>query len=104
MKVEHIYEFSELDKELLKNPLPHDPCHNCPDISYCCGCPEGSEYVHQIKPYKDAGIYDIASKIRYILDMQSEIESHEKEIIRLQAEFEKAKNSLPPQVLELLHF
>lgn len=65
---------------MLKNiRIPPNPCAKCYDGKHgaCCGCLLGRKYDEEVKPYKDAGIYEIAFKVLEasdILKQQKELE------------------------------
>ena len=80
-------EFTESDKQLLNKIIPHDPCTTCSlrisvdDVfESCCGCSEETEYQRKVKPYKDAGIFEIACALRKIYTLRHTIESAKIEI------------------------
>ena len=90
MKTVQILEDEDL--VLLRKVIPADPCKGCPDVMGCCGCNEGKRYSEEVKPYKDAGIYEIAKTIRTIADKTELLSKTHKEIDSLKA-------SLPAEVL-----
>lgn len=79
--------FTDEDIELLKTPLPKDPCTTCGIEIVCCGCPKGSEYGEIIRPYKQAGIYELACKLKTREYRLKEIKACEKEIEEIEKEF-----------------
>lgn len=83
MKIIQTVEFTDEDRELLKQLLPKDPCNGCNLVVGCCGCPEGYDYAEKVRPYKDANIYDIALGIRKIHDIKQNMKLEEDEIKNL---------------------
>lgn len=83
MKIIQTVEFTDEDRELLKQLLPKDPCNGCILGVGCCGCPEGYDYAEKVRPYKDANIYDIALGIRKIHDIKQNMKLEEDEIKNL---------------------
>lgn len=65
--------FTEESLELLKTPLPKNPCATCNMGVACCGCPDGRMYHEKVEPYKKLGVYDIACDLRDIAKRQKEI-------------------------------
>lgn len=47
MRIIQTVEFTDEDKELLKQLLPKDPCNGCSNTLGCCGCPEGYNYAEK---------------------------------------------------------
>lgn len=93
MEIIKNYKLSENDIELLKNILPDNPCCDCYIGSACCGCPEGGKYERQVKPYKEAGIYEIALNIKKSRMIKRIIKAREEEL-------EALINSIPQEVRE----
>ncbi len=60
MKKTQTITYTQDDYDLLKKPLPPNPCDTCGAGYECCGCPKGYEHKEKIQPYKDSDIYDIA--------------------------------------------
>lgn len=83
MKIIQTVEFTDEDRQLLKQLLPKDPCNGCNLGVGCCGCPEGYDYAEKVRPYKDANIYDIALDIRKIHDIKQNMKLEEDEIKNL---------------------
>lgn len=88
------YEFTEEDKKLLATPLPDHPCEGCIDSIGCCGCSKGRAYTEAIKPYKEAGIYDIAVKLKELETLQSKRKALQIEIEKKEKEVAKIKEAL----------
>lgn len=65
--------FTEESLELLKTPLPKNPCATCNMGVACCGYPDGRMYHKEVEPYKKLGVYDIACDLRDIAKRQKEI-------------------------------
>lgn len=82
--------------ELLKAPLPKNPCSTCSMGAACCGCPDGREYLERIKSYKELNVYDIACQLRDIAEI-------EKEIRKKQNEIDNIKNNLPEEVKDAFY-
>lgn len=83
--------------ELLKKPLPKNPCSTCNMGVACCGCPEGREYLDRVEPYKELGVYDIACELRDIASMEKEIKEKQKEVADMKAKLpEKVRNTFYP--------
>lgn len=102
MKVTQVYEFSDADLKLLQETLPDNPCDDCPDRHYCCGCPKQSKYVEQIKPYKYAGVYDIACSIKEYRKINSRIKHYQREIINLKSKLTSIEDKTPQDIKNLL--
>lgn len=68
------YVFEPGDKELIRTPLPEDPCIKC-DLRWggCCGCPDGEAYNKALKPYKDRHILDLAKNYTEYLQLTNKI-------------------------------
>lgn len=59
--------FEESDYELLKKGLPADPCTSCGQTRHgCCGCKKAFDYEKEAKEFKEAGVYELALKIRML--------------------------------------
>ena len=82
--------------ELLKTPLPKNPCSTCGMGIACCGCPKGREYDKRVKPYKELGVYDIALSLRHIADLEREIKEKQNEV-------DDIKNNLPEEVKDAFY-
>ncbi len=76
MKETIVREYTEEDRELLKNIIPANPCTKCPDnISIgCCGCYKSQDYNKTIQPYKKAGIYTTALLLRERFELNKKID------------------------------
>lgn len=80
--------FTRNDIDMLKNiRIPPNPCTGCYDGKHgaCCGCLLGRKYDEEVKPYKDAGIYEIALKVleaSNILKQQKELERKRLALLR----------------------
>lgn len=88
MKVVTTLEYTQEDKVMLRKPLPPNPCDTCAAGAECCGCPDGRKYAEAVKPYKDAGIYDIARKMEKMREM-------EKQARAIVSEYQKMNDELP---------
>lgn len=90
-------DFEKGDLDLLKRPLPQNPCSNCQSRldGSCCGCPESREYEALVKPYRDAGVYDLASKMKQIKALI--IESN-----RIAGLYTALTKDLPDEIREIL--
>lgn len=86
-----VYEFDERDKVLLNIPLPHNPCDDGYCGPECCGCPDARKYAELVKPYRDAGIYEIARNIEKIKAINEQVRKLEKEL-------NKANEGIPTEV------
>lgn len=96
MKKEIIYHITDEDKELLKKPLPINPCNNrCPDRHSCCGCPKLTEYDKTIKAYQDADIYVWALTIGSVNEVEEKIKE-------LEEEKKQLISKLPKEIVELV--
>ena len=80
---------TEKGLELLKEPLPENPCSTCSMGVACCGCPDGRLYLEQTKRYKQLGVYDIACELRDIASMEKEIKEKKKEVADMKAKLPK---------------
>ena len=80
---------TEKGLELLKKPLPENPCSTCSMGVACCGCLDGRLYLEQTKRYKQLGVYDIACKLRDIASMEKEIKEKKKEVADMKAKLPK---------------
>lgn len=85
MKTEVIQIFDENDKNLLKVPLPDNPCNGCRMVADCCGCPSANAYREAIQPYKDANIFEIAQKLKRRNELHEKIFQYNKELEELNA-------------------
>ena len=83
------YSFDSEDIELLKKPIPNDPCNKCSDRVGCCGCNEHDIYREAIKPYKDRNIFEIANKLRTRNKIKQSIEESYSKISDINKELEK---------------
>ena len=89
MRVEILFDKSDL--KMLSKPIPDNPCSTCRESFACGGCPEAHAYEEEIKPYKDAGIFDYAVKLKNI--------SHtDKQIRELRNQLESDLNTLPEEL------
>jgi len=68
------------DYELLKTPVPEDPCIHCPNHYGCCGCPKSRERDEIIKPLKQAGVFEVQQKVQEVKELQQELKYIEKTI------------------------
>lgn len=82
---------TEKGLELLKKPLPENPCSTCGMGVACCGCHHGRMYLEQVEPYKKLGVYDIACELRRITEIKRKMEE-------MQNELDNIKNNLPKKV------
>ena len=91
MKKIETYEFDERDLELLKMPLPINPCiTKCHGgMVGCCGCPEVFKYEKDIKEYKEKNIFDIAQEIQKARDNIEKVKELKKQITVLEKETEE---------------
>lgn len=90
------YTLESGDLELLQSkPIPKNPCQNCDSSYACCGCPEYSRYLANLKVYEEKGMLGVAKLIEEILNIESQIES-------LQKTVSIAKSTLPKEVVNLL--
>lgn len=71
--------------ELLKKPLPENPCSACNMGVACRGCPEGRVYLDRVEPYKELGVYDIACELRHITKIEKEMEEKQNELATIKA-------------------
>jgi len=85
MKIVETYEFDERDLELLRMPLPKNPCeiHCNGGMIGCCGCSEIFEYEKVVEEYKERGIYNIALEIQKVRDNMEKVCELMKEITSL---------------------
>ena len=88
------YEFTEMDLELLKKPLPDAPCQKCKDSDFCCGCSKYEYYKNISHLYEDNGVYDFAYTLRAMNSLLQQI-------IQLQEKYEEYEKELPSEVREL---
>lgn len=91
MKKIETYEFDKRDLELLKMPLPINPCiTKCHGgMIGCCGCSEVFEYEKKIKEYKDRNIYSVAQEIQKARDNVEKVRELKKDISVLEKETEE---------------
>ncbi len=70
-----VKQYSDQDKELLRKELPDNPCNKCSYVERisCTGCYLKSDYDSAVAPYKDAGIYDEALKVKEKTKLKREI-------------------------------
>ena len=101
MKKVEIIEYTQEDYELLKKPLPNDPCSTCRAGYECCGCPEEREYASKVKPYKDAGIYEVAVLLNRRKININKMEELTKEIAKIDNDLFGEKFSLDKNKLKL---
>lgn len=80
---------TEKGLELLKKPLPKNPCSTCDMGVACCGCLDGIMYLKKAESYKQLGVYDIACELRDIASMEKEIKEKQKEIADMKAKLPK---------------
>ena len=81
--------FTDKDKEMLKQPLPDNPCLRpiCHGLaSSCCGCENYYKYHKTIKLYEDLGLLKIASYYKRVTNILKEIKRYEKELKSLTKE------------------
>lgn len=50
--------------------IPDSPCAKCDAGWACCGCPAGMAYNEDMKPYKEAGIMNIAIQLKGAYNLQ----------------------------------
>lgn len=87
-------DFTEEDLELLKKPLPANPCDCCHVTIACrdtipCPCENRREYKNAVRPYRDAGIYKYAEMLRQRDAVKKNIAALNKELDRLNGEILK---------------
>lgn len=87
--------FTTEDLELLKTPLPYNPCLTCGVGAACCGCPEGREHLEKVKRYKELNIYDIACNLAKIKTLENEIKEKKQEIVDIE-------KNIPEEVLNAI--
>lgn len=69
MKKRVIYEYTEEDIKILRNPcIPKNPCEKCHNGFACLGCEDGRKYLKVIDEYRSAGILEEASIVSKILE------------------------------------
>lgn len=71
--MEYIKYYTEEDKKLLETILPDNPCVSCGMGIACCVCSKGREYDKTIIPYKNAGVYETALKLKSIVNIKNKI-------------------------------
>lgn len=77
--------YTKEEIELLKKPLPKDPCFGC-HSAFCGDCHEQEHYEEKIKPYVEKGLFDIASRIFLIKDFEEKIEQEKRELNHMKSE------------------
>lgn len=80
--------FTKESLDLLKKPLPKNPCSTC-NGSACWCCHDGRIYLEKAEPYKNLNVYDIACELRDIASIEKEIEEKQKEIADMKAKLPK---------------
>lgn len=50
--------------------IPDSPCAKCDMGMACCGCPADTAYREDMKPYKEAGIMNIAIQLKRAYNLQ----------------------------------
>ena len=86
MKKRVIYEYTEEDIKILRNPcIPKNPCEKCHNGFACLGCEDGRKYLKVIDEYRSAGILEEASIVSKILEKQQQIQLMEHDIASLKA-------------------
>lgn len=89
------YEFTEKELQLLSKPIPDSPCKSCRDAEVCCGCQEYEKYKTILTEYEDCGVYPFAFDMSSMRDIQKQIQT-------LQEQYEKLRNGLPEQLLNIV--
>lgn len=69
MKKTIVYEFTDRDIELLKQPLPDYPCGKCNNQDHCMGCNNEKNHAKFTKELKDNDIFDFALEIKKYKDL-----------------------------------
>ncbi len=81
--------FTDEDKEMLKQPLPDNPCNHplCDGhAAECFGCEEYHKYKEIVKLYEERGLLQITSYYKRINNILKEIKRYEKEVRSLAKE------------------
>jgi len=88
--IKESYELEEGDLELLRIPLPYNPCLVCADryTGGCCGCPPMREYNKASQEYVTRGIYEIAVDLKTLT-------SWKEKIAEMSEEYDRVVNALP---------
>lgn len=87
--------FTDEDIELLKQPIPDNPCLKCGAESMtCCGCHAYYKWKSLIKKYEDLGIYGYA----LLLKTKRQLE---KSLSEIQNDLDTLNRELPDELKNL---